>query len=98
MKRILAIGLMLAGLASADTLAERQASQRARLRQGVQNGSLTQGEAARLRANQRQLHRRVVRNRVDGGGLTPAERARLQANANRNSRQIARLKRNGRTR
>ncbi len=97
MKRILTIGLMLAGLVSADTLAERQVSQRARIRQGVQNGSLTQGEAARLRANERQLHRKVVRNRADGGGLTATERARLQANANRDSRRIGRLKQNGRT-
>ncbi|MEO5922529.1 MAG: hypothetical protein ABIR70_01750 [Bryobacteraceae bacterium] len=97
MIKILTIGLLLAGLASADTLVERQGNQRARIRQGVQSGSLTQGEAARLRANERQLHRKVVRNRVDGGGLTPTERGRLQANANRNSRKIARLKGNGRT-
>jgi hypothetical protein len=100
MKRFLTIGLLLAGMglmANADTLAERQAAQRGRIRQGVQNGSLTQSEAARLRANERQLHRQVVRNRVDGGGLTSGEKARLQAKASRDSRRIARLKHNGRT-
>jgi hypothetical protein len=100
MTRILTIGVLLAGfglMANADSLTERQVNQRARIRQGVQNGSLTKSEAARLRANERQLHRQVKRNRADGGGLTPKENARLQAKANRDSRKIGRLKHNGRT-
>jgi hypothetical protein len=97
MKRYFTIGLMLAGLsmmANAETLAERQANQRARIRQGVQSGELTKTEAQRLRAEERQLHRQVVRNRADGGGLNRAERTRLQAKASRDSRKIRRLKHN----
>ena len=80
----------------AQSIAQRQVNQNARIRQGVQSGSLTAGETARLRAQQAHLHRQVVRNRADGGGLTAAERARIQANANQNSRQITRLKNNNR--
>lgn len=93
--------LTLAGftaVASAQNAPAPVANQRARIKAGIQDGSLTRAEATRLRLEQQQLQRQVVRNRIDGGGLTRPEAARIRANAKQNSRQIARLRHNGRTR
>ncbi len=99
--KILTVGA-LAGLltigAQAAGPAQRQVNQAGRIRQGVQSGQLTQRETARLKHQEKQLHRQVVRSRASGGGLTPGERARIQGNARQNSRLIGRLKHNNRTR
>jgi hypothetical protein len=74
------------------------ASQRARIRQGVRDGSLTRAEAQRLRRQEQQVRRQALRDRRDGAGLTRREAARLRANTRQNSRAIARLRHNNRTR
>ena len=97
MKRILMVTMMLAGLGAtgrAQTPLATPRAERARIAQGIRDGSLTRAEAARLLREQKQLRRHAVRDRVDGGGLTRAERQRLRAEARRNSRQIARLRHN----
>jgi hypothetical protein len=91
---LLGLGVM----ANAESIAERQANQRARIRQGVQSGELTKPEAARLRQEARQVHRQTQRNRADGGELNGRERARLQAELNQNGRAIRRMKHNDRER
>jgi hypothetical protein len=98
----LAVGaLAVVGCAEVASAQNRPAvplNQRARIRQGVQDGSLTRTEAQRLRRQEKQLRRQVVRNRRDGGGLTPRENRRIRANTRQNSRMIARLRNNGRRR
>ena len=50
MFRMLMIGLLMAGMSLVASAGPRQAVQRAQIRQGVRDGSLTRAEAARLRA------------------------------------------------
>ena len=59
MKRWIAFLMMALGLAA---MAEGQtvAGQNAQIRQGVRSGTITRGEAARLRANERQIGRAHV--------------------------------------
>ncbi len=73
----------------------REARQNVRIEQGVKRGELTPGEAARLRAGQRHVHRMERRAKSDGV-VTPRERMQLGHAQNRQSRHIARLKHNGR--
>ena len=73
-------------------------NQRARVRQGIKDGSLTRAEATRLRREGKRLQRQAIRDRRDGAGLTKREAARTRATAKRESRAIARLRRNNRTR
>jgi len=93
--------VLLAGAAAANTATprvdRREARQHARIRQGVRSGELTPGEAARLRAGQRQIHRMEWRAKSDGV-VTPRERARLNRAQNHESRAVRRLKHNALTR
>lgn len=60
MKRMMTwilVMLALGTLANAGQLAV----QNARIRQGIRNGTLTRGEAVRLRANQRRVRRQMRR-------------------------------------
>lgn len=76
---------------------QRQAAQRARIRDGVRCGQLTHAEAMRLRAGQRLVAR--VERRVEADGrVTWRERARLERLQDRQSRAIWRLKHNARVR
>ncbi len=106
MKRLVMIALLaamttgFAGLALAHPVTpradRREAFQRARIQQGVRSGELTPGEAARLRAGQRHIHRMERRAKSDGV-VTMRERVRIQRAQNREHRAIRRLKHNGRT-
>lgn len=55
----------------------RQAKLEARINQGIRSGSLTRAEAARLRAQFRDLNRLEARYRATRPGLTLAERRDL---------------------
>lgn len=78
--------------ASAQTIAERERAQQARIRQGVASGELTRKEALKLERKEARLHRQLRRDRIDGGGLTPKERTRIQRRQDTLSRQIYREK------
>lgn len=96
MKRFLTIAIATCGLSVAAS-ARVPASPGVihhRVQQGIQNGSLTRGETAAIRQQERQLHRQVVRSRNTGGGISPAEQRRIAANAHQNSRLLYRLKHN----
>lgn len=106
MKRTL-MGLVLvallsttAGIASANTYTprvdRREARQHARIRQGVESGRLTPGEAARLHMGQAHVRRMEYRAKADGV-VTPRERVRLNRAENHQSRRIYRLKHNARS-
>jgi hypothetical protein len=56
----------------------RQARQQQRIGEGVENGSLTAGEAAKLENKETKLNKEEARFRKSGGQLTPAEKAKLE--------------------
>lgn len=71
----------------------RQARQHARIHQGVKSGELTQGEAIRLRKQQK--HIRKMENRAEADGtVTAGEKARIENAQDRASANIYRKKHN----
>lgn len=96
---VTALVSMIATAARAGTprIDRREARQHVRIAQGVRSGELTRGEAARLRAGQRHVHRMERRAKADGV-VTRGERARMTRAQNRESRAIHRLKHNERER
>jgi hypothetical protein len=95
---LLAVTFALA-LGSTGSLAQRidnrKDRQAARTNQGIRSGELTDKEAARLKARQANLNRKIRQDRQDGPGLTPAERARIEQRQDQISRDIARQKNDG---
>jgi len=75
---------------------QRQQNQQQRIGQGVENGSLTAGEAARLERKETKLGAEEQRMKSDGK-LTAAERARLQRQENGLSKQIYNQKHDAQT-
>ncbi|MEE4246122.1 MAG: hypothetical protein V2I33_11975 [Kangiellaceae bacterium] len=75
----------------------RQASQKARIAQGVATGELTRKETTRLVRGQAQLQRMENRAKADGV-VTRTEQVRLQRKANKESRKIRRNKNDGQSR
>lgn len=70
----------------------RQQRQHKRLTQGVNNGSLTGRETARLAKQQAQLRRQERRFRASGDGLSATERMRLEHNQDQMSQSIYKQK------
>ncbi len=69
------------------TINQRRELQQQRIGEGVENGSLTAGEAARLERKEAAINKEVRTMKKDGD-FTPAERARVQRQQNRLSQQI----------
>lgn len=67
---------------------QTQQNQANRINQGVQNGSLTSQEAARLQNQQTQFAAREASMRASGNGLSVQERARLDNQQDRMSQNI----------
>ena len=70
----------------------RQARQQQRIGEGVENGSLTAGEAAKLENKETKLNKEEARFRKSGGQLTPAEKAKLEKQENTLSKDIDKQK------
>ncbi len=70
---------------------QRQSNQEARIQQGVQSGSLTPREAARLERGQAKVQALESKAKADGK-VTKRERAALAKAQNKESRKIAREK------
>lgn len=83
----LAVLTLHAGAADAAGINDRQAAQRQSIRNGVQDGSLTRGEATRLRDAQIRMERKEQKFRSDGE-LTRRERVNLQHTADKNRARI----------
>ncbi len=96
---------VLAGSASAQTpnpnwqgrkklfhIEQRENEQQKRINQGIENGSLTPNEAARLEREQARFEKVENRDRASGGKLTMREREQLYRDQNRMSRDIYREK------
>lgn len=75
----------------------RQHRQKARIHQGVSSRELTEGEAARLRSEQRRIRRSERRAEADGD-VSAREKRRLERRQDKASRDIHRLKQNERDR
>ncbi len=76
----------------------RQARQQQRIGEGVENGSLTAGEAARLENKETKLNKEEARFRKgDNGKLTAAERAKLEKQENTLSKDITKQKHDAQT-
>jgi hypothetical protein len=72
---------------------KRAENEQDRIANGVANGSLTAGEAARLENQQKNLHNEVAADRAaNGGKLTPEERRQVNRQQNRASHNIYRQK------
>ena len=101
MKQI-AISMMMGGmllgtvgtvLAQDNTINERQRNQQKRIGEGVENGSLTAGEAARLEKQEAAIHHEVKTERkANGGTLTAQERRQVTRQQNRESKRIYKQK------
>lgn len=74
---------------------QRQENQQDRIGQGVESGSLTPGETARLERKESALNKEIRHDRKDGGGLSPHERRKINRQQNHLSRNIARQKHDG---
>jgi len=103
-KIILAAAIMLiasTGLINAQrgtrSTAARQATQQARIVEGVKSGELSRPEAARLEREQKkiQIEKRIAKA---DGTVTPAEKRFLRREQKRSSRHIARQKNDGQER
>jgi hypothetical protein len=66
---------------------QREQNQQQRIGEGVENGSLTAGEATRLERKEAAINKEEQRMKADGN-LTPQERARLTHQQNIMSRRI----------
>ena len=75
---------------------QREAYQEQSIQQGINNGSLTRGEARYLENEQARIQATEDRMRADGN-LSPRERERLNQMQNQASRDINRLENNNRT-
>lgn len=74
---------------------QRQASQEARIQQGVKSGELTPKETAKLDKGQAKVQK-VENKAVADGKVTPKESARLERAQNKQGKKIAKKKNNQR--
>ena len=101
MKRTLVILATLAvtafaGIATADTIDQRQFRQHVRIGAAARHGQLTRFEHRRLRAGQAHVRRMEFRARRDGR-MTACERRRMHRALDRQSFRIHRMAHNRRT-
>ena len=80
-------------LAQTNEVNQRQRNQQKRIGEGVENGSLTPAETARLEKQEGAIHHEVKTERqANGGKLTAQERRQVNRQQNRESRRIYRQK------
>ena len=85
-----------AALAQDNEINERQRNQQKRIGEGVENGTLSAAEAARLEKQEAAIHHEVkTERRENGGKLTPRERRQVTRQQNRESRRIYGAKHDG---
>ena len=92
-----ALGLAFCGAAFAQAgTVQRDVNQQQRIEQGVQSGSLTTREAARLERGEARIERKEARAGADGK-VNAREQRRIQKAENRESRRIYREKHDAQT-
>ena len=99
MKKILfgiAVGALAVGVSvpafAEGPIQQRKENQQQRIGEGVENGSLTPGETARLEKKEGALNQEIRQDRKSGGGLSPKERRQINRQQSRLSRDIYRQK------
>lgn len=75
----------------------RERRQKARIKDGKQDGQLTKAELDKLKADEAAVRAEENVYRQSGDGLNKRERKDLQKDLNKTSREIHRAKHNGRT-
>src|SRR5713101_7429776 len=92
----LLLGTRSSVLAQNNEINERQRNQQKRIGEGVENGSLTPAETARLEKQEAAIHHEVRQDRkANGGTLTPQERRQVTRQQNRESKRIYKQKHDG---
>ncbi len=75
----------------------RDRNQQKRIGEGLENGSLTAGEASKLEHKEAKINKEERTDRAaNGGKLTPAEKAKINGQQNKMSQKIYNKKHNGR--
>jgi hypothetical protein len=95
---IAAIGLSLSGasaFAGQRNINKQQARQQHRIAEGIESGSLTPRETARLEKQEARINTLEARDRKSGGRLSPNERAELNGLLNLESHRIYKQKHDG---
>lgn len=95
---ICSLATMSAAVDAKSRINQRQDFQQHRIARGINSGSLTAREAARLERNQAHIARYEARSRADGGGLNRTERARIETMQDRANHRIYRQKHDGQRR
>jgi Spy/CpxP family protein refolding chaperone len=86
---VFTLGLALSSApAFAQNLNKREARQQHRIAQGIENGTLTPKETARLERQEARIRELQARDRQRGGGLSPKEREELNRLLNSESHRI----------
>lgn len=83
----ISIGAVAQNMAPSPVINQRKDNQQQRIGQGVENGSLTAGEASRLEKKETKINREENRMKADGN-FTAAERARVRKQQAGLSKQI----------
>jgi hypothetical protein len=92
------LGLSLSGgfaFANDRRIDRRQANQQHRIAEGIENGTLSPRETARLERQEARINQLEARMRQDGDGLSPKERAELNRLLNTESHRIYAAKHDG---
>ena len=95
---VAAIGLSLSSsfaFANDRRIDRRQANQQHRIAEGIEHGTLTPREAARLEGQETRINQLEAKMRSDGDGLSPKERAELNRLLNSESHRIYAAKHDG---
>ena len=96
---VVALGLGLSsgfGFANDRRIDRRQANQQHRIAEGIENGTLSPGETARLERQEARINQLEAKMRQDGDGLSPKERTELNRLLNTESHRIYAAKHDGR--
>ena len=93
---VVSLGLVLSSApAFAQNVNKRQAHQQHRIAEGIENGTLTPKETARLEKQEARINQLEAKDRQSGGGLSPKERNELNRLLNSESHKIYVAKHNG---
>jgi len=93
---VVSLGLALSSApAFAQNLNKREVRQQHRIAEGIENGSLTPKETARLERQETRIKELQARDRQSGGGLSPKERDELNRLLNSESHRIYAQKHDG---
>lgn len=93
---IVSLGLTLTSApAFAQNLNKREARQQHRIAEGIENGSLTPKETARLERQESRIKELQAKDRKSGGGLNDKERDELNRLLNTESHRIYAQKHDG---